>query len=211
MGDDRFIELMHALTHPEERWVQPERPDILLALDELIAWANDSRSYDERVHESGWTSVTNDFLTAAGALGSRTTQVVQAHIDAIRSSCLPGVGGNPTRRAQLPTEVTAMRQTLTTTAALAAAWVDLVRVLSRENSTINTVSARRDTFWAIVRATDRNPVELSRRLTSVLTAIPSKPSGHAWNWVRSTGSTETFARFAAAHLLPIQGSGLTLP
>lgn len=29
-GDDRCIELMHALTHPDEPWTQPERPDILL-------------------------------------------------------------------------------------------------------------------------------------------------------------------------------------
>lgn len=172
MGDDRFIELMDALTHPEERWVQPERSDILLALDELIAWTNDSRDYDERIHESGWTSVINDFFTAAGSLGSRTMQVVQAHIDAMRSSCLPGIGGNPAQRAQLSAEAAAMRQTLTTTAALAAAWVDLVGVLSRENSSINTVSARRDTFWAIVRATGRNTVELSRQLTSVLTGDP---------------------------------------
>ena len=42
---------MLVLTHPEERWAQPERPDILLSLDELIAWANDSRDYDARMHE----------------------------------------------------------------------------------------------------------------------------------------------------------------
>ena len=172
MGDDRFIELMHALTHPEERWAQPERPDILLALDELIVWGNDTRNYDERVHESGWMSVVKDFLTAADSLGSKTKQIIQSHVDAIRNSCQRGVGGNQSLRTQLSNEAAAMRQTLTTAPTLHAAWMDLLRILSRKESSMNTVAARRDNFWAIVRATDRNTIELSRRLTSVLTGDP---------------------------------------
>jgi hypothetical protein len=172
MGDDRFIELMHALTHPEERWAQPERPDILLALDELIVWVNDTRNYDERVHESGWMSAVKDFLAATDSLGSKTKQIIQSHVDAIRSSCQRGVGGNQSLRTQLSNEAAAMRQTLTTAPTLHAAWIDLLRILSRAESSMNTAAARRDNFWAIVRATDRNTIELSRRLTSVLTGDP---------------------------------------
>lgn len=172
MGDDHFIELMHALTHPEERWAQPERPDILLALDELIAWTNDSRDYDEHVHGSGWMSVSNDFLTAADSLGSKVKQVIQPHVDAIRNACQPGVGGNQVLRAQLSSDAAAIRQMLAATATLEAAWTDLIRIFSRKESPINVVATRRDNFWAIVRATDRNAFELSRLLTGVLTGDP---------------------------------------
>jgi hypothetical protein len=172
MGDDRFIELMHALTHPEERWTQPERPDILLALEELIAWTNDSRDYDERVHQSGWRSVTSDFLIAAQSLGAKTEQAVRPHVGAIRSACQPGVGGNQALQTQLAAEAEAMRRTLAATTTLEAAWTDLSRIFSRKESPIHVVATRRDNFWAIVRATDRNAFELSRRLTNVLTGDP---------------------------------------
>jgi hypothetical protein len=163
---------MHVLTHPEQRWAYPERPDILEALNELIAWANDSRDYDQGVHESGWRSVINDFLVTTDSLGSRTKQVIQSRLDAVRNLCQPNVGGDQALRAQLSTEAAALRQTLGTTPALMAAWTDLVRVIDREESRMNIVSVRRDNFWAIVRAVDRNTVELSRWLTSVLTGDP---------------------------------------
>lgn len=171
-GDDRFIELMHVLTHPEERWAYPERPDILEALDELIAWANDSRDYDQGVHESGWRSAINDFLVTTDSLGSRTKHVIQSHLDAVRNLCQPNIGGDQELRAQLSIEAAALRQTLGTVPALIAAWTDLVRVIGREESRMNIVSVRRDNFWAIVRAVDRNTVELSQWLTSVLTGDP---------------------------------------
>ncbi len=171
-SDERFIELMHVLTHPEQRWAYPERPDILEALDELIAWANDSRDYDQAVHESGWRSAINDFLVTTDSLGSKTKQVIQSRLDAVRNLCQPNVGGDQALRAQLSTEAAALRQTLGTTPALMAAWTDLVRIIDREESRMNIVSVRRDNFWAIVRAVDLNTVELSRWLTSVLTGDP---------------------------------------
>lgn len=171
-SDNHFIELMHVLTHPEERWAYPGRPNILETLDELIAWTKDSRDYDEGVHESGWQSAINDFLVTTDSLGSKTKQVVQSHLDAIRSLCQPNVGGDQALRAQLSAEAAALRQTLGTIPALAAAWTDLVGVINREESRMNIVSVRRDNFWAIVRAVDRNTFELSRWLTSVLTGDP---------------------------------------
>jgi hypothetical protein len=172
MGDDRFIELMNTLSHPDERWAQPDQPDILLALDELIAWTRDSRAYDERLHESGWASVTRDFLVALDALGTKTKHAVQSHLDGIRPLCQPNVGGNEALRAKLASEAMELRQTLGTKPVLMAAWVDLNKVLGREESSINTVYVRRDTFWAIVRAADRNAFELSRSLTFVLSGDP---------------------------------------
>lgn len=171
-GDDRFIELKHALTHPEERWVYPERPNILESLDELIAWTKDSRDYDERVHESAWQSAIKDFLMAADSLGSKTKQVVQSDLDAIRTLCRPNVGGDQNLRAQLSADVATLRQTLGSIPALTAAWADLTGVINRKESPMNTVSLRRDTFWAIARAADRNTVELSKWLTSALTGDP---------------------------------------
>lgn len=171
-GDAHFLELMHVLAHPEERWAYPVRPDILEALDELIAWVNDSRAYDQGIHESGWRSAINDFVLVAESLGSGIKQVIQSHLDAIRDLCQPNVGGNQALRAELSTETAALRKTLGTVPVLIAAWTDLARIIGRKESRMNIVSVRRDNFWAIVRAADRNTVELSKWLTSVLTGDP---------------------------------------
>ena len=171
-GDQCFIELMHALTNPEEHWAQPERPDLLLALDELIAWMGDFRDYDERVHESGWTSAVNDFFAATDSLGTKTKKQIQCHIDSIRGSWQSGLGGDRPLREQVRDEAIAMRHALSTKSALQAAWADLVGILGRAETSMAAVSVRRDNFWMIVRAGDRNRSELSRRLTSVLTGDP---------------------------------------
>ena len=200
---------MHVLTHPEERWVYPERPDTLEALDELIAWVNDSRNYDQAVHESGWRSAINDFLMATDSLGSRTKQVIQARLDAVRNLCQPNVGGDRTLRAQLSTEAAALRKTLGTISVLMAAWTDLVRVIDREESRMNIVSVRRDNFWAIVRAADRNTVELSRWLTSVLTGDPFEELRARLLLGEIDRIDRTATLYAIVRLLCIQGSGLT--
>lgn len=171
-GDDRFIELMEALSAPDDRWMQPEGLDILTALDELMAWANDRRDYDERIHKSGWNSAINDFNGAVRLLGRGTFQVVRSHVNAIRVICQPNIGASQTLRAKLSSECRLMRQTLADGATVTAAWDDLRRVCSRKESPMTTVGARRDNFWAIVRAMDRNTVELSRALSSVLTGDP---------------------------------------
>lgn len=171
-GDDCFIELMLALTHPDDRWTEPERPDILSALDELSAWADDHRHYDKHYHASGWESAISDFAGAVDSLGSNMKQRLKSHVNRIRNLYKPGIGADRTRRTQLSAELAAMRRILADTATLIAAWHDLIGVCSREESSSNVVSSRRDTFWAVVRAADRNALELSRQLPPILAGDP---------------------------------------
>lgn len=169
IGDDHFIEVMHALTYPDESWSYPQRPDVLTSLDELIAWTNDSRGYDDRIHKSGWTSAINDFIEATGSLGSNVLSKLQPHINIVRSISQAGVSSDPQKRATLSAEAATMRRILADTDTLAAAWTDLLRACGRRETPMNTVAVRRDIFWAIVRASDRNVDELSSELVSVLT------------------------------------------
>lgn len=99
-------------------------------------------------------------------------RVLGPHVDAIRTTYRQGIGGDPVLRAKLSVEVMAMRRALADTGTLAAAWADLIGICSREESAMNAVAAQRDNFWAVVRATDRNAVELSRQLSFVLTGDP---------------------------------------
>ncbi|WP_433076610.1 hypothetical protein ACQP1P_32345 [Dactylosporangium sp. CA-052675] len=50
-----------------------------------------------------------------------------------------------------------------------AAWKDLSKACAQPTRPSGTVAARRDAFWEVVRAADRNAEELSRSLTNVLT------------------------------------------
>jgi hypothetical protein len=169
IGDGTFIEVMHALTNPQEPWTYPDAPNILSALEELIAWANDGRTYDPRFHEAAWRSAINDFRAATKYLGVRTRQVLKPHVDAILGAYHPGLGGDQALKLKMAGETKAMRRTLADRSTLSAAWDDLIRVCSRKKTPMNIVAARRDAFWAVVQATDRNMEELSRSLTSVLT------------------------------------------
>lgn len=168
-GDDTFIEVMHALTNPHECWTYPDAPNVLSSLDELIAWANDRRNYDYHFHEAAWRSAIDDFRTATKCLGAKTMQVLKPHVDKILGIYRPGLGGDQALRAKMASETNAMRRTLGDRATLSATWDDLIGVCGRENTPISTVAARRDAFWAVVQATDRNMDELSQSLTRVLT------------------------------------------
>lgn len=162
---------MHALTYADHPWTHPNRPDLLPAIGELLAWAGDTRTYDGQ-HRPGWISMMHDFTEAAKALGASVLQVVQPHIDGVASLLNPDIGSDQASRTRLASEAQALRLALGQTATLLAAWKDLTSACSQPTRPMKTVAARRDCFWMVVRATDRNTTELSRSLTSVLTGDP---------------------------------------
>jgi hypothetical protein len=170
-GDDTLLELMHALTNADHPWTHPNRPDLLLALGELLAWTGDTRAYDGQ-HKPGWISTIYDFAEAAKALGANVLQVVQPHLDAITSLLNSDIGSDQAGRAKLASEAQALRLALGQTTTLLAAWKDLTSACGQPTRPMKTVAARRDGFWMVVRATDCNTTELSRSLTSVLTGDP---------------------------------------
>ena len=138
-GDDTLIELMHALTNPEDAWTLPERPDLLLALHELLAWTGDSRKYEAQ-HKPGWISVMRDLTAAAEALGGNLKQALQPQLDAIRARFDPDIGVDEATRRTLATEASALRQTLAQTTTLLAAWKDLTSACSQPTRPMKTVA-----------------------------------------------------------------------
>src|SRR6266480_1750117 len=94
MGDDTLIELMHALTSPDVPWTEPARPGTLLALDELLVWIDDPRSFDDRMHVSGWDSAGRDVLGAADGLGQHLKDATDSRLAMLRSLWRNDIGGD---------------------------------------------------------------------------------------------------------------------
>ncbi|WP_433076614.1 hypothetical protein ACQP1P_32355 [Dactylosporangium sp. CA-052675] len=103
IGDDTLIELMHALKAPEVPWSEPTRPGVLLALDELLAWVDDPRPFDGRMHVSGWDSAGQDLVDAVDGLGQHLQAVVAVHVATVKSLWRNDVGDDPVQRQQLKT------------------------------------------------------------------------------------------------------------
>jgi hypothetical protein len=168
MGDDTLIELMHALTSPDVRWAEPSRPCLLLALDELLVWIDDPRPFDDRMHVSGWDSAGRDHFDAADGLGQHLKDTIAANVATLQSLWRNDIGGDPVQRQQLKTAALALRADLATTDVVIAAWRDLRKACAQRARPSGNVAARRDAFWEVIRASDRNAEELSRSLTGVL-------------------------------------------
>jgi hypothetical protein len=168
-GDDTLIELMHALTSPDVPWAEPSRPCVLLALDELLVWIDDPRPFDDRMHVSGWDSAGRDLLDAVDGLGQHLKDAIAVHVATLRSLWRNDIGGDSVQRQLLKTAALALRADLATADVAKAAWQDLQKTCAQSTRPSGTVAARRDAFWEVIRASDRNAEELSRSLTGVLT------------------------------------------
>ncbi|GIF01555.1 hypothetical protein [Paractinoplanes rishiriensis] len=171
-GDDVFRELGQCLTSPEVFWSQDRQIDIVLALDELAAWCADSRRYDERLHKSGWASAVRDFRTAYEALGPKLTSVVEVSARRVLVLCKGELAQNDSEVRALGELLAKLRAVLASSEALALAWEDMVATCNKLEPPIETLDCRRDAFWAIARAGDRNIKELADRLRGVVGGDP---------------------------------------
>ncbi|MBM0201950.1 hypothetical protein JNW90_01615 [Micromonospora sp. STR1s_5] len=203
MGDETLIELMHALTSPDVSWAEPSRPGMLLALDELLVWIDDPRSFDDRMHVSGWDSAGPDLLDAADGLGQHLKDVVAAHLATLRSLWRNDIGGDAVQRQLLKTKALELRADLATTDASIAAWRDLHKACAQATRPSGTVAARRDAFWEVIRASDRNAEELSRSLTGVLSGSRRGALGALMALGDVDPANVDFAALRAAPDLPV--------
>jgi hypothetical protein len=168
-------ELAQAMARPDQRWSGEDILDLVVAVADISAWLYDPRPYHSD-HKRGWKSAVADFR-AADQVGSQVQAALSADLTAARkaTSGLPGTntngvsGTNPDApRAAAQAAVQRLRDRWTDPAVLDAAWLDLTDACRDPNTTYYTIAARRDLFWQLVRAADRNTRDLSNRLVGIL-------------------------------------------
>jgi hypothetical protein len=162
-------EFSQAMTSSDRRWSEADVLDVVAAAADLYAWLRDPRPYEGRFHRQGWESAVDDLDTAAGLIGPRLHAALGRDLTSALSATagLPGSDPTPTRPAA-QTALAALRARWTDPAVLEAAWSDISDACRDHRTPDATVAARRDLFWQLVRAADRNTKELGRLLAGVL-------------------------------------------
>jgi hypothetical protein len=163
---DEFSETM---TSPDKRWSEADILDLVAAADDMDAWLHDPRPYEGRFHWQGWKSAVEDLHTAAGLIGPR----LQAALGLDRTTALSATAGLPgsdpaPARPAAQAALAALCARWTDPAVLEAAWSDVADACHDPLTPIETVAARRDLFWQLIRAADRNTQDLGRLLAGVL-------------------------------------------
>jgi hypothetical protein len=163
-----FDEFCQAVTSPDRRWREADVLDVVAAAADMDAWLHDPRPY-EGLHQQGWTSAVDDLHRAAGLIGPRLHAVLGRDLTTALSATagLPRSDPTPARPAA-QTALAALRARWTDPAVLEAAWSDIADACRDHRTPDETVAARRDLFWQLVRAADRNTQELGRLLAGVL-------------------------------------------
>jgi hypothetical protein len=161
-------EFSEAMTSPDRRWSDTDALDPVAAASDMDAWLHDPRPY-KGIHQQGWTSAVDDLHTAAGLIGPRLQSALGGDLTTALSATagLPASDPTPARPAA-QTALAALRARWTDPAVLEAAWRDVADACRDPNTPIETVAARRDLFWQLVRAADRNTQDLGRLLAGVL-------------------------------------------
>ena len=162
-------EVSQAMTSSDRRWSEADVLDVVAAAADLDAWLRDPRPYEGRFHRQGWESAVDDLDTAAGLIGSRLRAALGRDLTSALSATagLPGSDPTPTRPAG-QTALAGLRARWVDPAVLEAAWSDIADGCRDHRTPDETVAARRDLFWQLVRAADRNTQELGRLLAGVL-------------------------------------------
>jgi hypothetical protein len=165
-------EFGQAMTSPDRRWSEADVLDVVAAAADMDAWLHDPRPYKGK-HQQGWTSAVDDLHTAAGLIGPRLRAALGVDLTTALSATagLPGSNPAPARPAA-QTALGALRARWTDLAVLPAvleaAWSDIADACRDPGTPYEAVAARRDLFWQLVRAADRNTQELGRLLADVV-------------------------------------------
>ncbi|MEU4243153.1 hypothetical protein [Actinoplanes sp. NPDC026619] len=170
-GDERLLEQMQCLTEADATWAEGCL-DIVAALDELLAWCEDTRAYNDRFHDNGWGSVNADFRYSLKCVGTGLKSLAGSSFAAIDAKLADDIAKDSSAVAELAVLVVDARRLLATDDALVAAWTDLVASCKRPETAIDSPYVRHDNFWAIVKLTGRMPADLSRTLISLLSGDP---------------------------------------
>ena len=161
-------EFSQAMTSPDRWWSEADVLDVVAAAADMDAWLYDPRPYKPR-HQQGWTSAVDDLDTVAGLIGPRLHVALGRDLTTALSATagLPGSDLALTRPVA-QTALAALRARWADPAVLEGAWSDMADACRDPQTPSETVAARRDLFWQLVRAADRNTQELGRLLAGVL-------------------------------------------
>jgi hypothetical protein len=161
-------EFSQAMTSPDRCWSEADIVDVVAAAADMDAWLYDPRPY-KGMHQQGWMSAVDDLDTAAGLIGPRVHAALGRDLTTALSATAGLQGSDPTPvRPAAQTALAALRARWTDPAVLEAAWSDIADACRDHRTPDATVAARRDLFWQLVRAADRNTTELGRLLAGIL-------------------------------------------
>jgi hypothetical protein len=162
-------ELGQAMAWPDRRWNDDDVLDLVLAVADTYAWLHDPRPYRRRWHEQGWESAIADFHHAAAQVGPHLQAALSLDLATALTATtgLPGPDPAP-RRATAQAEITGLRARWADPTVLEAAWLDVADACRDPRTPYTTIAVRRDLFWQLVRAADRNTRDLRSGLTGIL-------------------------------------------
>jgi hypothetical protein len=156
------------------------------ATSDLQDWIGDQREFLPMQHDD-WQQVIGDYRDSVEHAGPKILTVAAPHTAAI-DALLPGLtsstidsNGKRTHtmdsavRADILVQLQQLETTLSSDAAIIAAWRDLVSTCQNRNRKVEEVSFRRDTLWAIatLRGMDSSKFGIFRDVCSVLTDGPN--------------------------------------
>jgi hypothetical protein len=164
---DEFRQAM-AWSDRDQRWSDADVLDLIGAAADLDAWLHDPRPYAWR-HKHAWESAIADLHAAADLIGPRLAAALGHHLTAAlaATSALPGDNPTPDRPAA-QAALAALRTRWADPTVVEAAWLDIADACRDSGTPFETIAARRDIFWQLIRSADRNAHELGGALAGVL-------------------------------------------
>lgn len=165
---DEFRQAM-AWTDRDPRWSDANVLDLVVAAEDVDAWLHDPRPYNRVQHKRAWESALADLGAAADLVGPRLATVLGRDLRAAiaATGALPGADPTPGRPAA-QAALAGLRARWTDSAVVEAAWLDIADACRDPGIPYETIAARRDLFWQLIRAADRNAPELGSALAGVL-------------------------------------------
>ncbi|MEV4079457.1 hypothetical protein AB0J43_04080 [Nonomuraea fuscirosea] len=144
-----------------------------MAADEVAGWLADPRPYNKGKHRGAWAGAIEDLIDSLSRLGPHAQKALADELAATRAALagFPGQADSPDR-APAQTAVETLRRRWNDPLVWEAAWRDLLDACRDDGTSYDVLAARRDLLWRLAAFTQRPPLDLSERLSSVLDRSP---------------------------------------
>jgi hypothetical protein len=153
----------------DQRWSDADVLDLVDAATALDAWLHDPRSYSKKQHKHAWESAIADLGTAADLVGPCLAAALGSGLTVALAATAPLPGADPAAgRPAAQAALAALRARWTNPAVVEAAWFDIADACRDPGTSYETIAARRDLFWRLIRTADRNAHELGSTIAGVL-------------------------------------------
>ncbi|MEU8365329.1 hypothetical protein AB0C27_55875 [Nonomuraea sp. NPDC048882] len=168
-------EVREALAWDPDRpwWSERDVLDAVVAADEVAGWLADPRPYNTGKHRAAWAGAIDDLIDSLSRLGPHAQKALADELAATRAALagFPGQADRPDR-APAQTAVETLRRRWNDPLVWEAAWRDLLDACRDDGTSYDVLAARRDLLWRLAASTQRPPLDLSERLSSVLDRSP---------------------------------------